>query len=510
VNSVRTRITTAVVGTTALVVAVAALIAVAKARGIVIGNLDDRLKARANWYHHVPRTPMPQTPPFNFFGTGSSTNGGSPPPPADAQAAAAEYLFEIRDAKTGEEIFRGSGLPKEQSLADVAQVDAPARTVELLGRNYRMLSIARDATVWGFPPRRRDSTTGGDGHADHDAREKRAIVVHVALDETETDAETQRLAWTLGAVWLGATALSWVVAMAIGRAVLQPVARVRQKIASLSPNNLSARVPLGEAPTELQDVVARLNELIDRLEKAFHRERSTIANIAHELRNPLSALRATVEFGLYQSLTPPQRRTLESSLALAIRMQSLVNGLLTLTRIEAGQEQLAREEVDLVRVLHDAWATIESGARARNVTATWRTPEQLALVTSPTHVGLIAANLLDNAVSHGAPDATVEVELVTTERGVELRVANTCTHDAPPQSEESSPFQLFFRSDKARTSERHFGLGLTLCDRVVRLLGGEIEAKQVGRAFRVVVRLPRPAADASPSSKPSPKSAAAA
>jgi signal transduction histidine kinase len=529
-TSIRTRITSAVVGCTALVVAVAALLVGTTARAMIERGLDDRLRSRARWFQFVWRPP-PGFPAADFRELRDGREGrdaregpdgresreprdgrddrnggdaregqGSP----ELQQATPWLLVESRDSESGEELQRSSLLPKEVSLADFGvKPNDPIRTVRLPdGRPFRLLAVAsesrtfrwnrgrdggRDAARESREGARGESGEGAAGEAEREgASDRRAAVTYLAADASAVENEGERLAWILAAVWAGATALAWAASVTLSGAVLRPVASLSHTIRALSPTNLSARVPMEEVPAELAPVVSRLNALLEKVETAFQRERATIANMAHELRNPLSALRTTLEFGLFQGASPQQRRTLESSLALTVRMQALVNGLLTLTRIEAGQETLAREEVDVVRVLRDAWNTLESRAKERGVTAVWSVPESLPLVTSPTHVELVAANLLDNAVSHGAAPGPVEVELESDGARARLRVTNECTEAGPGKG----LFEPFFRSDPARSNARHFGLGLALCDRVVRLIGGTIEAHQDGRRFTVTVSFP--------------------
>jgi signal transduction histidine kinase len=544
--SIRTRINSAVVGGTALVVAVAALIVGTTARAMILEQLDERLRSRARFFAVVWRPPP---------GFGESREAREAREARDAAAREAresregrepapeqpQWLYQTRDAESGEEISRASALAKEVSFADFGvKPGDPIQSIRLPdGRPFRLLAITSESfsRMW---PRSRDGREGRESRESREGRDaatrdgatrdespstenapaerppdRRAAVTWIAVDASDVSSEVSRLVWILVAVWVGATSLAWLAAVMLSRTVLAPVASLSRTIAGLSPTNLSSRVPMEEVPLELSTVVTRLNALLEKLEAAFQRERATIGNMAHELRNPLSALRTTLEFGLYQGLSPQQRKTLESSLALAVRMQSLVNGLLTLTRIEAGQEVLARAEVDVVRILRDAWSTVEARAAERGFTASWRVPDELHLVTSPTHVELVAANLLDNAVSHGAAPGAIEIELAAagsasgaaTGGMVRLRVTNACAADpdgARPRENVGSRreggdfFQPFWRSDPARSSARHSGLGLALCDRIVRLLGGTMDAQHHDARFVVTVTFPATAVPKKP------------
>jgi signal transduction histidine kinase len=516
-TSIRSRIALAVVGCTAGAVAVAAIAVGATTRAMLFRALDDRLQARVHFPWTVPRlapgehesTPpaAPATAPAsgtanggNGSGSGSSSNWLSNWPYA-----------EIHDVADGSEIWRAPSIPPGESLAahDI-HAGEPIETVTLAdGRPARLLVVSIDATV--RPPfrwRGIDRSTGGDRPSrthEHDGEERGAadrptgpehkrVDLYLAIDATEIYEELRHLVWILAALWSGATALSWVVALWLRKTVLEPVESLSRTIRRLSPTNLAARVPAHEAPLELQPVVARLNDLLTRVEATFNRERATIANLAHELRNPLSALRAKLEFGLLQD-PDLQHRALEAGVVVTRRMQSMINGLLTLTRIEAGQETPAVRRADVVVLLRDAWGSVDPLARSRGMHVEWRAPASLELTTSPTHLALVFANLLDNAIAHGAHGGTIEVEAGTAGGAVALKFSNAFESSgravpAVGDGERRESFEPLWRRDPARSGDDHCGLGLALCDRVVRLLGGRLEVRQTEARFEVEIELP--------------------
>lgn len=177
-------------------------------------------------------------------------------------------------------------------------------------------------------------------------RSDAVVLASLAIDLEPTHAELRRLGWTLGALVLTASVLSLGAALVLRRALIHPVRALGDDIDRLGPDDLAARLPAHAGPAELRSVVSRLNDLLGRLEDAFRREQATLANIAHELRNPVAALRSTIEFRL-PAAGEAERRTLEPSLATVLRMQAMVSNLLLLARVESGAERLATEPVDL-------------------------------------------------------------------------------------------------------------------------------------------------------------------
>jgi signal transduction histidine kinase len=566
-RSIKTRITLAVVGCTALAVAIAAVAVALAGRTMLLDALDERLVGRARWFAVMPRwnngPEAPAIPPrvtaalengaardgSSTAGNSGSTSGnssGSEPTAAGERGSgerregrgdgrggngalpftrntpSSDFWFLVHDAADRYEVSRYGELPDGLSLANLGvKAGDPPVDVDLEdGRTLRVYAFASVTIgrIWPRPPEpsatpvatppaegdKEKTDNGGSGSAgnsgskpagdgaprgfgDGSREDRRPAITWLALDATEVHAEARRLVWLLAAAWAGATLLAFAAARAAARAVLKPVASLSQTIASLSPQDLSERVPMEEVPAELSLMTTRLNNMLQRVESAFERERATIANLAHELRTPLSALRTELEFSQFRSETRPEdQRTIEKSLALALRMQSLVSSLLTMSRIESGQEPLERREIDAARIVREAWGTVEARARERGLVLRWSGLDEAKFESSPAHVAMVASNLLDNAVSHGAA-GDVEVRLDRRSDGVQLTVSNRCDHaDQRPQLS----FEPFWRSDPSRTGERHFGIGLALCDRVVRLLGGTIGAKQDEGRFRVTVQLP--------------------
>ena len=560
-TSIRARITLAVVGATAVSVALAALIVGFTGRKMLFDALDERLTSSARWFAVVPRwpegaretagsatgsptaavapaadgsTPASTTGDRRDRGAGDSRDGRdgrdnrfNPPGP--------QRWVLVQDAADGAELFSlGDALPDGLSLAflGVKPGSSPIDADLHDGRTLRVFAIASESFVprsrgrgsGGSAPEREDAATNGAAppvsgdraeaatatpgttpdatpattQAPPTADTRRPAITWIAIDATETHGEAERLGWLLAAAWLAATSLAFGIARTTSRRVLAPVAHLSQRIAALTPQHLSTRVPMAAVPDELSPMIERLNALLARLESAFERERATIANMAHELRTPISALRAELEFAQFRDDTRPlDRRTMEKSLGLALRMQSLVNGLLTLSRIESGQETLTTAEVDVARLLREAWSAVEAKATERGLVLRLQAPDSLPVRTSSEHLAMVMANLLDNALAHGAAG---DLDLVLEQRSesLHLLVENRCDRKTPPAE---NLFEPFWRQDPSRTGERHFGLGLALCDRVIRLLGGTIAARQGDGRFTVMLELPLRSAPASPATE---------
>lgn len=376
-------------------------------------------------------------------------------------------LAEVGDGGARKILHATAGLPDGADLAADLPSPAPERWQRDLklsdGRRVRVATMATKGPSRDKPE---------------------VLLASLAIDLEPTKAELVRLAWILGALVATASALSLGAALVLRRALIRPVRGLGDAIARLGPDDLTARLPGGTGPAELRGVVCRLNDLLARLEDAFRREQATLANIAHELRNPVAALRSTIEFRL-PAAGEDERRALEPSLATVLRMQAMVSNLLLLARVESGAERLVTERMDLAALTIAVVEEWEGQAAGRGMSIACEPPETLPIDASPLHLRSILDNLIGNAVAHGSPDAVVEVSLRQDAGRVLLRVANPCPAGIDLERI-GRPFQ---RGDPARSAPGHCGLGLALCRRLAALLGGDLRLEAEGGVFAATLVL---------------------
>lgn len=316
----------------------------------------------------------------------------------------------------------------------------------------------------------------------------RLVVIHPLA---EIEAETRRQAWVLIGMWtLACTLVAAVVLIITGR-VLAPVRRMTDAIAGITPGSDAQQVAVAGLPLELQPVQARLNDLLARVDAALTREQQTTANIAHELRTPLAGLRAKLELALTKERDPTEIAALcRQGLGTMTLLQSLIDNLLLLTRLEAGQEKPNVRAVEVAELLASAWALHQPAAQARRITLERRLEPALSLITDGDKLRAVFSNLLSNAVAYAPENSMVQV--AGHEQG-DGRIRLTFTNDGATISHADTErvFEPFWRGDSARTVERgHCGLGLPLVRRLLTVLGGTVSVSVKGGKFTVLVVLP--------------------
>jgi signal transduction histidine kinase len=301
---------------------------------------------------------------------------------------------------------------------------------------------------------------------------ERPLQILVAIDASPVVSDLQRLGMVLGCLWLVTTALGLAVALWLHRTILRPLTSLSQGIAALGPNELHVRLSTAEVPREMQVVPQRLNDLLSRLEQAFLREKATLANIAHELRTPITGLRMTLELALAEDLPPAQAKTLTTCLRITESMQGMIANLLTLAKLDASDQRLPTGTCPLEETARTVWSQHAARAAERGLNITWQTPDELQVRLTAEQAQMVIGNLFDNAVSYAAPGSTITVSLSVHDGMAGITVDNSTETEI---GDLSQVFVPFWRGDQSRTGGLHCGLGLALVQRLVTALGGRVE-----------------------------------
>ncbi len=308
----------------------------------------------------------------------------------------------------------------------------------------------------------------------------------------------QQLLSTLLLILVPGLALAILVGSFISRRALAPVDRIIEEVREISDGrSLHRRLPVPMERDELGRLAVTLNQMMGRLERSFAALHRFTADASHELKTPLTVVRAGVERAIATPHLP--RETLEAlaeTLQEAKRMAELVDALLTLARADEGRAPLQREPVDLSELVRETQETGELLAEEAGVAMDIATPgEPLVLDVDKSRIRQLVLNLIENAVKYTPRGGSVRVKLGQEDGLVTLSVADTGIGIAP--GDLPHVFDRFWRADSARTrtSERPgTGLGLAICKWIAEAHGGRIDvASRPGRGTTFTVVLPQQA-----------------
>lgn len=318
------------------------------------------------------------------------------------------------------------------------------------------------------------------------------VTLWLASDLGRVDRSLNRLAYLLLAVGLAAVlATAGGVWWAVGHG-LRPMRVLARRIADMDESSLGQRVELPLAPLELLSVVGRLNQLLERLEAAFGREKALLANLAHELRTPLAGLGFTLEVGLSRPREAEEYAAdMWQCLDICRQMQGMVDNLLTMARLDAGQGQAQeRSATDLVEALGQAWAALRDQAVQKGLGVEWEAEPGTSAWIDPYGLLIILRNLLTNAVEYAGTNGRIWINAFHEDGRAVIRVANTGCNLAPEDL--ARVFERFWRGDSSRSGEQaHAGLGLALSRQLAEGMGGSMAAGRDNQGrFWITLSLP--------------------
>jgi len=276
----------------------------------------------------------------------------------------------------------------------------------------------------------------------------------------------------------------------LARRALSPVDAMVDAARKIEAEDLSRRIPALSRDDELGRLAAVLNDMLARLQNSFGAVGRFSSDAAHELRTPLTIIKGEIEMAL-RSASPSAeiRRTLDSCMEEVDRLNSLVENLLLMARMEGKALPTAPKPVNLNQVLQDvAPALTELAARAGN----------RCTITAPTSVWVkgydsllfrLVFDLAENAIKYTPCDGRIDVALQQQEGKAFLEFRDTGPGIRAEQQEHI--FDRFFRGDQAREGTGS-GLGLALVKSIVQLHSGEIQVSSTpgaGSVFRVTLPL---------------------
>jgi heavy metal sensor kinase len=324
----------------------------------------------------------------------------------------------------------------------------------------------------------------------NDPRDQSALFVAMPLASLESD--LLRLKVLLISVVMGTTALYAGIGWFLAAKAMAPVDRMTRTAGAIGgAADLSQRVPVPRQGDEIGRLALTFNQMLARLQQAFATQRQFLADASHELRSPLTAIRANVETLRRGGEVEATERdeTLRIVEREVDRMGRLVDDLLSLARADAGQEpELKRLSLDalLLEVYH------QQRPLAGRVRLTLGEFEPVEIDGDADRLKQLLLNLVDNAYRHTPAGGTVTIDLLHREREALIKVRDT----GAGISSEHLPhiFKRFYRIDTARSREMGgTGLGLAISREIAEAHGGRIDVESIpgaGTTFTVVVPTP--------------------
>jgi signal transduction histidine kinase len=270
------------------------------------------------------------------------------------------------------------------------------------------------------------------------------------------------------------------------RRLTAPATRIVEAAQRIESGDYSARVPV-RGPSELRSVARAFNAMSSRLEADEARRRSVLADVAHELRTPITVIRGQAE-GIVDGVYAADAEHLRPVLAAARTLEVLVDDLRILALAETGALQLRREQIDVGILVDDTFAAFrEAAAVARVELAAVIDPAGLTIDADSVRLRSVLANLVGNALRHTPAGGIVHI--AATRAGPDVRI--TVSDSGSGINPELLP-RVFDRFVKGADSAGS-GLGLSIVRDIVEAHGGAVAAASPsGGGTEVTLTIPSP------------------
>lgn len=296
-----------------------------------------------------------------------------------------------------------------------------------------------------------------------------------------------------GAIWLAALAAG-VAAIVVGGllafGLVRPIRRLTTATAAVARGDLSQRVSV-TSKDEIGDLAAAFNAMAADLQNAERLRRDMVADIAHELRNPLTVLYGNIE-AVIDGILPPTAENLSPLLDQTLMLTRLVDDLRTLALADAGQLTLQCAPTDPKISVYSAAGQFAAQAEVKNISLRAEAPDGLpSILLDPQRIAQVLGNLIGNAIRHTPEGGVISIRCsLSLDHHLLFTVSDTGS-GIPP---ESLPhiFDRFYRADRSRSrAEGGTGLGLAIAKQLVEAHGGRIwAASEPGKSTTVSFALP--------------------
>ncbi|WP_233510445.1 sensor histidine kinase [Actinomadura craniellae] len=273
---------------------------------------------------------------------------------------------------------------------------------------------------------------------------------------------------------------AYITSRAVGR-TLAPVAEIRAQLAEITATDPGRRLPLPQSNDEIRRLAETANATLDRLEAAMDQLRRFTSDASHDLRSPMTAMRAQVEEALLHPDDTDWPQLAHATLEGLDRLQAIVTDLLTLARLDAGPQR-GSDRVDLTRLVTD-----ELDRRHPTVKVTTNLQPGVVVTGNRLRLARLLTNLIDNAERHAASRIKITVRA---ERDAAVLEVQDDGQGILPKDREAI-FQRFVRLDSARRLDSSgTGLGLPIARQIAEAHGGTLTIEESFRGALFRLRIP--------------------
>ncbi len=290
---------------------------------------------------------------------------------------------------------------------------------------------------------------------------------------------------------IGTIILAFILGAILSRTISRPIRELTKATHEMAGGNFGQQVPV-RSRDEIGELAASFNKMNEDLSRSFNLRKQMTADIAHELRTPLSLIIGHAE-AVHDNVLPASKENFEIIREEAGRLEQLVNDLRTLSLADAGELSLEFQLVDINKLLGDIKTHYMIQFNQKRISLDLKpAPGVLLANLDPIRFSQILTNILDNALRYTAEDGRVVMSVK--QNGDEIEIAIRDNGEGVAAEDAAHLFDRFYRADSSRTRDRDAGgsgLGLAIAKSIVEMHNGKIWAEsKKGKGLEVHIQLP--------------------
>lgn len=322
--------------------------------------------------------------------------------------------------------------------------------------------------------------------------DKTVGVLLLAMSPDRNPMEDEFLRRLNGSIFLSAIG-TIIVALFLGillsRSITRPIRELTKATHAMADGNLNQNVNV-RSRDEIGELAESFNKMSSDLSRSFNLRKQMTADIAHELRTPLSLIIGHAE-GVHDGVLEPNHENFEIIREEAERLEHLVNDLRTLSLADAGELSVDFQPMNINDLMSDVYTHYISPFNQKRITLNLTSaPVILKANLDPSRFTQVLNNILDNALRYTPANGAVEMETKQVEGKIQISIQDNGEGVTPEEA--AHLFDRFYRADEARNrNDGGSGLGLAIAKSIVEMHGGKIWAEsEKGKGLKIVIELP--------------------
>ncbi|MBK8784093.1 MAG: HAMP domain-containing protein [Anaerolineales bacterium] len=276
----------------------------------------------------------------------------------------------------------------------------------------------------------------------------------------------------------------------LARSITRPIRELTKATHAMAAGNLNQKVNV-RSRDEIGELAESFNKMSSDLSRSFNLRKQMTADIAHELRTPLSLIIGHAE-GVHDGVLEPSHENFEIIREEAERLEKLVNDLRTLSLADAGELSVDFQPVDINDLMSDVYTHYISLFNQHRITLNLKpAPVMLTANLDPSRFAQVINNILDNALRYTPEDGTVDMEIRQVTDKIQICIQDNGEGVTPEVA--AHLFDRFYRADESRTrDDGGSGLGLAIAKSIIEMHHGKIWAEsEKGKGLKMVIELPK-------------------